>query len=188
MEDTSTAEDVKSTFAGTVVLCCRIFLKSVLLSALWLEENFNRQVSNTCGEQVSYACQAGEKRLNIIGLWTLHFDWGPKGNYCWTPLYFNFDGTFAYLAGANEGSWVQVDEMIILRFKRLAEAENNTLYSGSANRNFMSGIMMSSQGDKGHWYAIKKGSKVFAFRENAKLPYLVEKEGKLRLDPTGKEV
>jgi hypothetical protein len=28
-------------------------------------------------------------------------------------VYFNFDGTFAYLAGANEGTWAQVDDMII---------------------------------------------------------------------------
>ena len=56
--------------------------------------------------------------MNPVGLWTLHFDWGPKGNYSWTPLYFNFDGTFAYLAGANEGTWAQVDDSIIWRFKK----------------------------------------------------------------------
>jgi hypothetical protein len=82
--------------------------------------------------------------LNIIGSWTLHFDWGPKGNYHWASLYFNFDGAFAYLAGANEGDWAQVDDSIILRFKRMPNEENNTIYSGTATRNFMSGIMFSS--------------------------------------------
>lgn len=125
--------------------------------------------------------------LNPVGLWTLHFDWGLKGNYSWTPLYFNFDGTFAYLAGDNEGAWVMVDDMILLRFKRPSDKENNTVYSGSASRNFMSGMMMSSKGDKGHWYAIKKGTRVFAFREKDKLPYLIEKESKPKLDLAGKE-
>jgi hypothetical protein len=29
-------------------------------------------------------------------------------------MYFNFDGTFGYLAGANEGTWIEVDGAIIL--------------------------------------------------------------------------
>jgi hypothetical protein len=125
--------------------------------------------------------------LNPVGLWTLHFDWGPSGNYNWTPLYFNFDGTFAYLAGANEGSWVQVDDNIICRFKPLPETENNTVYSGIATRNFMSGIMMSFQGQKGHWYAVKKGTKVYSLNNGINLPYLVDKESKAKFDPVGKE-
>jgi hypothetical protein len=126
--------------------------------------------------------------LNPVGLWTLHFDWGPKGSYSWTPLYFNFDGTFAYLAGANEGTWVQVDDLIVLRFKRLPDTENNTVYSGNATRNFMAGLMMSSQGEKGHWYAIKKGTKVFALKEKVGLPYLVETESKIKLAPAGRKL
>lgn len=122
-----------------------------------------------------------------VGLWTLHFDWGPKGNYSWTPVYFNFDGTFAYLAGANEGTWAQVDDMIIWRFKRLPEKEDNTVYSGSVSRNFMSSIMFSFQGEKGHWYAIKKGTKVFTLTEKVKLPYMIEKESKPKLDSEGKK-
>ncbi|MCL5949607.1 MAG: hypothetical protein M1490_03925 [Candidatus Bathyarchaeota archaeon] len=126
--------------------------------------------------------------MNPVGLWTLHFDWGPKGNYSWTPIYFNFDGTFAYLAGANEGSWAQVDDTIIWRFKRLPDTENNTVYSGTCTRNFMSGLMLSFQGEKGHWYAVKKGAKVFALKENEKLSYLIEKESKPKLDSIGKRV
>ena len=122
-----------------------------------------------------------------VGLWTLHFDWGPKGNYSWTPVYFNFDGTFAYLAGANEGTWVKVDDMIIWRFKRLPEKEDNTVYSGSVSRNFMSGIMFSFQGEKGHWYAVKKGTKVFTLTEKVKLPYMIEKEHKPKLDSEDKK-
>jgi hypothetical protein len=125
--------------------------------------------------------------LTAVGLWTLHFDWGPKGNYSWTPVYFNFDGTFAYLAGANEGTWAQVDDMIIWRFKRLPEKEDNTVYSGSVSRNFMSGIMFSFQGEKGHWYAVKKGTKVFTLTEKVKLPYMIEKERKPKLDSEGKK-
>jgi hypothetical protein len=125
--------------------------------------------------------------LNIIGSWTLHFDWGPSGNYHWTPLYFNFDGTFAYLAGANEGTWAQVDDNIILRFKRLPESENNTAYSGNCTRNFMSGIMFSFQGEKGHWYAVKKGTKVYSLKDSANLPYLVDRESKPKFDPVGRK-
>ena len=123
--------------------------------------------------------------MNPIGWWTLHFDWGPKGIYSWTQIYFNFDTTFAYLAGANEGSWVQVDDNIILRFKRLPNKENNTVYAGSCTRNFMSGTMMSAEGEKGHWFAVKKGTKVFSQKESEKLPYLVEKENKPKLDAAG---
>lgn len=134
-------------------------------------------------------CPRGKRlKMNPVGLWTLHFDWGPKGNYSWTPIYFNFDGTFAYLAGANEGSWAQVDDTIIWRFKRLPDTENNTVYSGTCTRNFMSGLMLSFQGEKGHWYAVKKGAKVFALKENEKLSYLIEKESKPKLDSIGKRV
>ena len=126
--------------------------------------------------------------MNIIGSWTLHFDWGPKGIYYWAPIYFNFDGTFGYLAGANEGKWTQVDDTIIWRFKREPETENNTVYSGNCTRNFMSGLMFSFQGEKGHWYAVKKGTKVFALKEKIKLPYMIEKESKPKLDPLGKRV
>ena len=52
----------------------------------------------------------------------------------------------------------------------------------------MSGIMLSSQGEKGHWYAVKKGTRVFALEEKAMLPYLIEKEGKEKLDPAGNKV
>jgi len=125
--------------------------------------------------------------LNPVGLWTLHFDWGPKGNYSWTPLYFNFDGTFAYLAGGNEGTWSQVDDIIIWRFKRMPNEENNTVYSGTTSRNVMSGMMFSFQAEKGHWYAVKKGAAVFSINEKVKAPYLVEKEGKSKLDPAGRK-
>jgi len=126
--------------------------------------------------------------LNPVGSWTLHFDWGPNGNYFSTPIYFNFDGTFAYLAGANEGTWAQVDDLIILRFKRLPEQEDNTVYSGTASRNFMSGLMLSFQGEKGHWFAIKKGTRVYTLKENVKAPYLVDREGKPKFDAVGKKL
>lgn len=125
--------------------------------------------------------------MNPVGSWTLHFDWGPKGNYDWTPLYFNFDGTFAYLAGGNEGTWSQVDDIIIWRFKRMPNEENNTVYSGTTSRNVMSGMMFSFQGEKGHWYAVKKGAAVFSINEKVKAPYLVEKEGKSKLYPVGRK-
>jgi hypothetical protein len=126
--------------------------------------------------------------LNPVGSWTLHFDWGPSGNYMWVPIYFNFDNTFAYLAGANEGSWSIAEEIIILRFKRQADAENNTVYSGNASRNFMSGSMLSSEGEKGQWFAVKKGTKVYSIKDGTHLPYLVNKESKPKFDPTGKKI
>ena len=126
--------------------------------------------------------------MNPVGLWTLHFDWGPKGTYSWASIYFNFDGSFGYLAGANEGTWTQVDDTIIWRFKRIPDSENNTVYSGTCTRNFMSGLMLSFEGEKGHWYAVKKGTKVFALKDKEKLPYIFEKESKPKLDPAGKIV
>ena len=54
--------------------------------------------------------------------------------------------------------------------------------------NFMSGIMISSQGEKGHWYAIKKGFKLFTINEKSSLPYLTDKQGKTKLNPAGKNV
>ena len=126
--------------------------------------------------------------MNPVGLWTLHFDWGPNGSYSWVPIYFNFDGTFAYLAGANEGTYSIVDDTIILRFKRQPETENNTVYSGNASRNFMSGSMMSFEGEKGHWFAIKKGTRIYSMKDDSPLPYLVNKENKPKADPTGKKI
>jgi len=104
------------------------------------------------------------------------------------PLYFNFDGTFAYLAGANEGTWTQVDDNIIWRFKPLPESENTTVYSGNCTRNFMSGMMLSFHGEKGHWFAVKKGTKVYALNDTLTLPYLVNREAKPKFDPDGKKM
>ena len=126
--------------------------------------------------------------MNPVGLWTLHFDWGLSGNYHWIPLYFNFDGTFAYLAGANEGTWSIVDDNIIWRFKCLPDSENNTVYSGNCTRNFMSGTMLSFEGERGHWFAVKKGTKVHSKTYKVTLPYLVDKETKLKLDAIGKKI
>ncbi len=52
----------------------------------------------------------------------------------------------------------------------------------------MSGIMFSSQGEKGHWYAVKKGTRVFSLKEKVKLPYIMEKENKPKLDSAGKKL
>jgi len=65
--------------------------------------------------------------------------------------------------------------------------ENNTVYSGTTSRNVMSGMMFSFQKEKGHWYAVKKGAAVFSINEKVKAPYLVEKEGKSKLDPAGRK-
>ena len=126
--------------------------------------------------------------MNPVGWWTLHFDWGLSGNYQWIQIYFNFDGTFAYLAGANEGSWVLSDDIIILRFKRSPASENNTIYSGEATRNFMSGAMMSADGERGHWFALKKSTKVYSLKEKTTLPYLVDKESKPKIDVAGNKI
>ena len=124
--------------------------------------------------------------MNSTGWWTLHFDWGPKGNYYCAQIYFNFDGTFGYLAGANEGTWTEVDGAIIWRFKRTLNEENNTVYSGIISRNVMSGIMFASTGGKGHWYAVKKGTKSYLNKETPSLPYLVEKQANAKIDPAGR--
>jgi hypothetical protein len=61
-----------------------------------------------------------------------------------------------------------------------------SIYTGNINGNFMSGIMFSAVGEKGRWYAVKKGTKVYALKEE-NLPYLVEKESKPKLDPAGRK-
>ena len=75
-----------------------------------------------------------------------------------------------------------------MMFKLQPETENNTVYSGTAGRNFMSGSMMSSEGEKGQWFAIKKGTKIYMLKESASLPYLANKENKPKYDPTGKKL
>jgi hypothetical protein len=125
--------------------------------------------------------------LNSTGLWTLHFDWGLKGSYYCTQIYFNFDGTFGFLAGANEGTWTEVDGAILWRFKRAPNEENNTVYSGTLNRNVMSGLMFSSTGERGLWYAIKKGTKLYLNKKNPLLPYLVEKQANPKIDAVGRQ-
>lgn len=124
--------------------------------------------------------------MNATGWWTLHFDWGLKDNYYCSQIYFNFDGTFGYLAGANEGTWTEVDGAIIFRFKRSASDENNTVYSGIISRNIMSGIIFSSAGLRGQWYAVKKGVKLYLNKENLSLPYLAEKQADSKIEPSGK--
>jgi hypothetical protein len=125
--------------------------------------------------------------LTATGSWTLHYDWELSGNYHRASIYFNFDGTFGYLAGANDGTWTQIEGMIIWRFKKLPNEESISIYTGNINGNFMSGIMFSAVGEKGRWYAVKKGTKVYALKEEENLPYLVEKESKPKLDPTGRK-
>lgn len=124
--------------------------------------------------------------MNSTGWWTLHFDWGPKGSYYCAQIYFNFDGTFGYLAGANEGSWTEVDGMIIWRFRRIPNEENNTVYSGNIGRNVMSGIMFSATNEKGFWYAVKKGTRLCLNKETPTLPYLVEKQSTSKFDLAGR--
>lgn len=124
--------------------------------------------------------------MNSTGWWTLHFDWGPKGSYYVSQVYFNFDGTFGYLAGANEGTWIEGDGAVIWRFKRASNEENNTTYSGNISRNFMSGIMFSATGEKGHWYAVKKGTKLYLNKEIPTLPYLIEKQANAKIDSAGR--
>ena len=102
-------------------------------------------------------------------------------------MYFNFDGTFGNLAEANEGTWIEVDGAINLwRIKRNPNEENNTVYSRTISRNVMSGIMFSTTGGKGHWYAVKKGTKSSLNKENPSLPSLVEKQANSKIDPAGK--
>jgi len=50
----------------------------------------------------------------------------------------------------------------------------------------MSGIMFSTTGEKGHWYAVKKGTKTYLNKENPSLPYLVEKQANPKIDPAGR--
>ncbi len=126
--------------------------------------------------------------MTATGSWTVHYDWGLTGNFHRTHLYFNFDGTFGYLAGGNDGTWTQVEGLILWKFKRLPDTEYNTVYSGNVNGEVMSGIMLSFNGEKGRWYAVKKGAKVFALKEKVNLPYLVDKESKPKLDPVGKKI
>jgi hypothetical protein len=43
--------------------------------------------------------------------------------------------------------------------------------------------MFSTTSQKGHWYAIKKGAKLYLNKENSSLPYLVEKQANAKIDP-----
>jgi hypothetical protein len=90
------------------------------------------------------------------------------------------------LAGANEGSWTEVDGMIIWRFRRIPNEENNTVYSGNIGRNVMSGIMFSATNEKGFWYAVKKGTRLCLNKETPTLPYLVEKQSTSKFDLAGR--
>ena len=52
----------------------------------------------------------------------------------------------------------------------------------------MSGLMLSFQGEKGHWFAVKKGTKIYSLKDKVTIPYLVDKETKLKLDPIGEKI
>ena len=64
--------------------------------------------------------------------------------------------------------------------------ENNTVYSGNISRNVMSGVMFSPTDGKGHWYAVKKGTKLCLNKETPSLPYLVEKQTTAKIDSAGR--
>jgi hypothetical protein len=126
--------------------------------------------------------------VNSVGWWTLHYDWEVKGVFNVAQIYFNFDGTFGSLAGANDGTWTEADGMIIWRFKPAQEEENNTVYSGNLHHNIMLGIMFNSNGVKGQWYAVKKGTKLYLNEETPKLQYLMDKQSSVKYHPNGKPV
>jgi hypothetical protein len=46
--------------------------------------------------------------------------------------------------------------------------------------------MFSATGTKGHWYAVKKGAKLYLNKENPSLPYLAEKETNSKIDSAGR--
>ena len=50
----------------------------------------------------------------------------------------------------------------------------------------MSGIMFSATKEKGHWYAVKKGTKSYLNKEIPTLPYLAEKQATAKTDPAGR--
>lgn len=85
--------------------------------------------------------------IDIIGEWTLYFDWAPTDSYYSTSLSLNADNTFD-TAGSYSGVWSINEDQLVLTFS------NGTEYTGTVqNSGYASGTMVDYEGVNGLWYA-----------------------------------
>ena len=72
--------------------------------------------------------------MNVIGNWTIFYDWQCDGTYSRTSLNIKDDGTFSVGEGG-DGVWAQAAGMLILRF-----IPSSTTYAGNVASKSITGI------------------------------------------------
>lgn len=109
--------------------------------------------------------------MDIIGEWTLYYDWGCIGKYGNAGIVFTSDGHFETSEKDKcKGNWYQVDDMILWQY----DGQPVVAYAGNIGTNMMSGLMgMYDSKASGRWHAIKSASEISA------------KEGKLKFRSNG---
>ncbi len=113
--------------------------------------------------------------MDIIGEWTINFDWGGSGKYTTDVIVFNSDGTFMIPSERTTGRWLQLDDMIIWHYDDFDSLK--TAYAGNISKDMMSGTMGEfNNGDTGRWYAFKRARMMDA------------KEGKPEFNTAGKRL
>ena len=95
----------------------------------------------------------GSTNPELVGRWTLTFDWDCDGSPGEDEVIFNSDGSFGDDENFNKGEWSAEDGSI--RWEH--EEDPNALYRGSLSGLYMSGTMSTIDGSTGCWTARKAG-------------------------------
>ena len=89
--------------------------------------------------------------MDVLGNWTLFYDWDCDGSYNSTPMTINANETFTTGEKLN-GRWTQVAGMLLFTF-------NNTeaTYAGNLASRAITGISTTFDGTNGCFYMLQEG-------------------------------
>lgn len=93
----------------------------------------------------------GSVDSEIVGRWTLTFDWDCDGDPGEDEVIFNSDGSFGDDDNRNKGEWSSEDGSIRWEYRE----DPRPLYRGSLSALYMSGTMSTIDGRTGCWTARK---------------------------------
>jgi len=89
---------------------------------------------------------------DVVGRWTLTYDWDCDGSSSELELIFFSDGTFGNDGDMNRGQWIDNGQNIRWRYNE----DPYSVYEGTLYGYYMSGTMSNNNGDSGCWTAQKQ--------------------------------
>lgn len=104
------------------------------------------QFTFTTGYSAETTFEVGDPAQEVMGAWTLYFDWAPTDTYYSSTLTLNADYTFD-TGDSFAGMWSFVEGQLTLSF------DNGTSYVGTGDGTYLSGTMTGYDGSTGIWYA-----------------------------------